>query len=92
MTIVKLDPLPARGKRRTFLSGFTLSATAIALLAGKEQLGLVGTASAQTANNDVAILNGKTAVDAEVTLHIDNQKDVVAHHFLGRDRHVCSLP
>lgn len=63
MTIVKLDPLSARGKRRTFLSGFTLSATAIALLAGKEPLGLVGTASAQTANNDVTILN--SALGAE---------------------------
>ena len=63
MTIVKLDPLPARGKRRTFLSGFTLSATAIALLAGNEKLGLVGSASAQTANNDVTILN--SALGAE---------------------------
>jgi rubrerythrin len=63
MTIAKLDPLPARDKRRTFLSGFTLSATAIALLAGNEKLGLVGSASAQTADNDVTILN--SALGAE---------------------------
>lgn len=63
MTLARLDPLPAKGKRRTFLSGFTLSATAIALLAGRERLGLGGAASAQTANNDVTILN--SALGAE---------------------------
>ncbi|HYD05002.1 MAG TPA: ferritin-like domain-containing protein [Reyranella sp.] len=65
MTITKLDPLPAKGKRRTFLSGFTLSATAIALLAGQERLGLVGAASAQTANNDVTILNSTLAAEQQ---------------------------
>ena len=52
--------------RRGFLSGvgrFTLSASAIALLAGNEKLALVTSASAQTANNDVTILN--SALGAE---------------------------
>jgi rubrerythrin len=75
MTLEKLDPLPAKGKRRTFLSGFTLSATAIALLAGREQLGLVGAASAQTANNDVTILN--SALGAE--------QQAIAAYQLGAD-------
>ena len=63
MTLISSDPLLGKGKRRTFLSGLTLSATAIALLAGNEKLGLVGRAAAQTANNDVTILN--SALGAE---------------------------
>jgi len=75
MTIAKIGPLTTNGKRRTFLSGFTLSATAIALLAGKERLGLVGSASAQTTNNDVAILN--SALGAE--------QQAIAAYQLGAD-------
>jgi len=82
MTIVKLDPLPGRGKRRTFLSGFTLSATAIALLAGKEQLGLIGTASAQTTNNDVTILN--SALGAE--------QQAIAAYQLGAESGLLQKP
>ncbi len=54
--------------RRSFLSGLgriTLSTTAIALLAGQEQLALVGTASAQTANNDTAILNAALGAEQQ---------------------------
>ena len=82
MTLVKIDPLPAKGKRRTFLSGLTLSATAIALLAGKEQLGLVGSASAQTANNDVTILN--SALGAE--------QQAIAAYQLGADSGLLQKP
>ena len=82
MTIVKLDPLPARGKRRTFLSGFTLSTTAIALLAGNEKLGLVGAASAQTANNDVTILN--SALGAE--------QQAIAAYQLGAESGLLQKP
>ena len=82
MTIVKLDPLPDRGKRRTFLSGLTLSATAIALLAGKERLGLVGSAAAQTANNDVTILN--SALGAE--------QQAIAAYQLGADSGLLQKP
>ena len=82
MTIVKLDPLPARGKRRTFLSGFTLSATAIALLAGNEKLGLIGSASAQTANNDVTILN--SALGAE--------QQAIAAYQLGAESGLLQKP
>ncbi len=54
--------------RRSFLSGlgkFTLSATAIALLAGQERLALVGSAEAKTPNNDVAILNAALGAEQE---------------------------
>ncbi len=82
MTLVKLDPLPVRGKRRSFLSGFTLSATAIALLAGKERLGLVGSAAAQTTNNDVTILN--SALGAE--------QQAIAAYQLGADSGLLQKP
>ncbi|MDF3074440.1 MAG: hypothetical protein K0S54_2107 [Alphaproteobacteria bacterium] len=54
--------------RRSFLSGLgkiTLSATAIALLAGQDRVGLIGSAKAQTANNDVAILNAALGAEQE---------------------------
>jgi len=82
MTLLKIDPLPAKGKRRTFLSGLTLSATAIAVLAGKEHLGLVGSASAQTANNDVTILN--SALGAE--------QQAIAAYQLGADSGLLQKP
>src|SRR6185312_13876446 len=82
MTIVRIDPLPAGGKRRTFLSGLTLSAAAIALLAGNEKLGLVGSASAQTANNDVTILN--SALGAE--------QQAIAAYQLGADSGLLQKP
>ena len=66
MTIVTPNPQQEGEVRRSFLTGFgkvTLSATAIALLAGNEKLGFVGRASAQTTNNDVTILN--SALGAE---------------------------
>jgi rubrerythrin len=71
--------------RRSFLSGFgrfTLSATAIGLLAGNEKLGLVGSASAQTANNDVAILN--SALGAE--------QQAIAAYQLGADSGLLQKP
>lgn len=54
--------------RRSFLSGFgkfTLSATAIALLAGRDRLALIGSAEAKAAGNDVAILNAALAAEQE---------------------------
>jgi rubrerythrin len=54
--------------RRSFLSGFgkfTLSATAIALLAGHDRLALVGSAEAKTPNNDVAILNAALGAEQQ---------------------------
>ncbi|TAJ87127.1 ferritin-like domain-containing protein [Reyranella sp.] len=54
--------------RRSFLSGFgkfTLSATAIALLAGRDRLALIGSAEAKTAGNDVTILNAALAAEQE---------------------------
>lgn len=54
--------------RRSFLSGFgkfTLSATAIALLAGRDRLALIGSAEAKAAGNDVTILNAALAAEQE---------------------------
>ncbi len=54
--------------RRSFLSGFgkfTLSATAIALLAGHDRLAPIGSAEAKTASNDVTILNAALAAEQE---------------------------
>mgnify|MGYP000243418471 FL=1 len=54
--------------RRSFLSGFgkfTLSATAIALLAGRDRLAPIGSAEAKAAGNDVAILNAALAAEQE---------------------------
>lgn len=71
--------------RRRFLSGFskfTLSATAIALLAGREKLALIGEASAQTANNDVTILN--SALGAE--------QQAIAAYQLGADSGLLQKP
>jgi rubrerythrin len=71
--------------RRSFLSGFgriTLSTTAIALLAGQEPLALVGSASAQTANNDVAILN--SALGAE--------QQAIAAYQLGAESGLLKKP
>lgn len=54
--------------RRSFLSGFgklTLSATAIALLAGRDRLAPIGSAEAKTAGNDVTILNAALAAEQE---------------------------
>jgi rubrerythrin len=68
MSAANLHTDPVAADRRSFLSGLgriTLSATAIALLAGEERLALVGSARAQTANNDVAILNAALAAEQE---------------------------
>ena len=57
--------------RRSFLSGFgkfTLSATAIALLAGRDRLALIGSAEAKAAGNDVTILNAALAAEQGVVL------------------------
>jgi hypothetical protein len=43
-------------------------------------------------HHGVAIVNGEAAVYAEVALNIDDEQNIVAHHFRGQDRHVCSLP
>jgi Ferritin-like domain len=79
MSVVEITP------RRSFLSGFgkfTLSATAIALLAGNEKLALVGGASAQTANNDVTILN--SALGAE--------QQAIAAYQLGAESGLLQKP
>jgi len=79
MSVIETTP------RRSFLSGFgkiTLSATAIALLAGQEKLALVGSALAQTANNDVAILN--SALGAE--------QQAIAAYQLGADSGLLQKP
>src|SRR5690349_1072146 len=83
MSAIDLNP------RRSFLSGFgkiTLSATAIALLAGREKLALVGEASAQTANtsanNDVTILN--SALGAE--------QQAIAAYQLGAESGLLQKP
>jgi nucleoside phosphorylase len=57
---------PTTTNRRSFFSGvgkITLSATAIALLAGADRVVLVGSAGAQTPSNDVAILNAALAAE-----------------------------
>jgi rubrerythrin len=84
MTIAKLVPAE-REIRRSFLSGFgkfTLSATAIALLAGNEKLALITPASAKTANDDVAILN--SALGAE--------QQAIAAYQLGADSGLLQKP
>ena len=71
--------------RRSFLSGFgkfTLSASAIALLAGNEKLALITPASAQTANNDVTILN--SALGAE--------QQAIAPYQLGAESGLLQKP
>lgn len=70
--------------RRRFLSGagkITLSATAIALLAGRDKLALVSTAHAQ-ANNDVTIIN--SALGAE--------QQAIAAYQLGADSGLLQKP
>ena len=72
-------------RRRSFLSGcgkITLSATAIALLTGRERLSLVGSAAAQTANNDIAILN--SALGAE--------QQAIAAYQLGAESGLLQKP
>jgi rubrerythrin len=67
MSIIIPRAAAARPARRSFLSGFgrlTLSATAIALLAGQERLAPIGVAHAKD-NNDVAILNAALAAEQE---------------------------
>jgi rubrerythrin len=79
MSVIDTNP------RRSFLSGFgrfTLSATAVALLAGNESLALVGRASAQTANNDVTILN--SALGAE--------QQAIAAYQLGAESGLLQKP
>jgi rubrerythrin len=70
--------------RRSFLSGFgkfTLSASAIALLAGNEKLALISPAAAQT-NNDVTILN--SALGAE--------QQAIAAYQLGAESGLLQKP
>jgi rubrerythrin len=84
MTIAKLIPAE-REIRRSFLSGFgkfTLSATAIALLAGNEKLALITPASAKTANDDIAILN--SALGAE--------QQAIAAYQLGAESGLLQKP
>lgn len=85
MTITTLSTDPVKPARRGFLSGFgkiTLSASAVALLAGHDRLALVGTASAQTANNDVTILN--SALGAE--------QQAIAAYQLGAESGLLQKP
>jgi len=58
----------AKANRRSFFSGlgkFTLSATAIALLASQDRLALIGSAKAESLGNDVTILNAALAAEQE---------------------------
>lgn len=69
MTIIRnvTEPITAGTSRRSFLSGgahLTLSATAIALLAGNPRLA-VGSARAATSGNDVTILNAALGAEQE---------------------------
>ncbi|HEY6980125.1 ferritin-like domain-containing protein [Reyranella sp.] len=85
MTIARLSPTSDGEIRRSFLSGFgkfTLSATAIALLSGNEKLAMIGSAAAQTANNDVAILN--SALGAE--------QQAIAAYQLGAESGLLQKP
>ena len=85
MTITTLGTDAVKPARRGFLSGFgkiTLSATAVALLAGHDRLALVGTASAQAANNDVTILN--SALGAE--------QQAIAAYQLGAESGLLQKP
>lgn len=73
MSDVILPASPAAIHRRSFFSGLgriTLSATAIALLAGQDRLALIGPAKAQSRtdqaqNDDVAILNAALGAEQE---------------------------
>jgi rubrerythrin len=59
---------PTTTNRRSFFSELgkiTLSATAITLLSGTDRVALIGSANAQTPNNDVAILNAALAAEQE---------------------------
>jgi rubrerythrin len=61
-------PQPAAAGRRSFLSGLgtiTLSATGVALLAGHDRFRFIGSANAETVNNDVAILNAALGAEQE---------------------------
>lgn len=78
------DPRPILAPRRSFLAGAgiaTLSAGAIALLAGRDRLA-IGAAHAATAGNDVAILNA--ALGAE--------QEAVAAYQLGADSGLLQKP
>ena len=68
MSVANQHTEPAVTNRRSFFSGLgavTLSATAIALLAGRDGLSLIGAANAETVNNDVAILNAALGAEQE---------------------------
>ena len=68
MPVANQHTEPAVTNRRSFFSGLgtvTLSATAIALLAGRDGLSLIGAANAETMNNDVAILNAALGAEQE---------------------------
>ena len=85
MPITPLHTDSVKPARRGFLSGFgkvTLSASAVALLAGHDRLALVGPASAQTAGNDVTILN--SALGAE--------QQAIAAYQLGAESGLLQKP
>lgn len=79
MRITTLHAQPVKPARRGLI---TLSAAAIALLAGHDRLALVGRASAQTTNNDVTILN--SALGAE--------QQAIAAYQLGADSGLLKKP
>jgi rubrerythrin len=85
MPITTLNTDPVKPARRGFLSGFgtfTLSASAVALLAGRDRLALVAPASAQSANNDVTILNSALAAEQQA----------IAAYQLGADSGLLEKP
>jgi hypothetical protein len=68
MLVANHDFGPPATNRRSFFSALgtiTLSATAIALLAGHDRLSFISVANAETVNNDVAILNAALAAEQE---------------------------
>ncbi|MCC7045602.1 MAG: ferritin-like domain-containing protein [Alphaproteobacteria bacterium] len=83
MSAVNPFPVPPRADRRSFLSSWgkvALSATAIALLAGRDRLALAaGTAAG---NNDVTILN--TALGAE--------REAIAAYQVGAESGLLQKP
>jgi hypothetical protein len=76
---------PATTNRRSFFSRLgkiTLSATAVALLAGQDRLALVGSANAETPNHDVPTLNAALAPEQEA----------IAAYQLGATRGLLQKP
>lgn len=79
MRITNLHADPVKPNRRGLI---TLSAVALALMAGRDRLALVASASAQATNNDVTILN--SALGAE--------QQAIAAYQLGAESGLLQKP